>query len=60
MKGWGAMVEARSVLLLTAVAALALIGLLLLVVTQNPVRPWPGQECRQPPVEASSDCAAAD
>ncbi len=54
------MVEARSVLLLTALAALTLIGLLLLVATQHPVQPWPGQDCRQPPVETSSDCANAD
>ena len=56
------MVEARSVLLLTIVAALALIGLLLTAASQNPVRQWPREGCSQPQATAewNSDCVGAD
>ena len=53
------MVEARSVLLLSIVAVLALIGLLVMAVRQNPVQQWPGQECSDAPVGSSRDCVGA-
>jgi hypothetical protein len=56
------MVEARSVLLLTIAAALALIGLLLMAASQSPVQQWPGHQCREVPaaVGPRSDCVPTD
>jgi hypothetical protein len=56
------MVEARSVLLMTIAAALALIGLLLMAVSQSPVQQWPRHDCREQPaaVGPSSDCVPTE